>query len=51
MSHVPSGADEESEPSPNSLALKYGEMAGDVDREREAIEWSGGLIGDQSTQT
>lgn len=38
------------ENSPNSLVAKYREMANDEDREREAEEWSEGLIGDASTQ-
>lgn len=38
------------EKSPNSLVAKYREMANDEDREREAVEWSEGLIGDASTQ-
>jgi hypothetical protein len=40
-----------SQPAPNSLASKYREMANDADREREALEWSEGLIGDESTPT
>jgi hypothetical protein len=38
------------EQSPNSLVAKYREMANDADREREAEEWSEGLMGDASTQ-
>ncbi len=38
------------EQSPNSLIAKYREMANDSDREREAEEWSQGLIGDVSAQ-
>jgi hypothetical protein len=38
------------EQSPNSLISKYREMANDSEREREAEEWSEGLIGDASTQ-
>jgi len=38
------------ERSPNSLVAKYREMANDTNREREAEEWSEGLIGDASTQ-
>ena len=38
------------ESSPNSLVAKYREMANDSDREREAKEWSEGLIRDGSTQ-
>jgi hypothetical protein len=36
--------------SPNSLVAKYREMANDEEREREAEEWSEGLIGDASAQ-
>lgn len=35
---------------PHSLTSQYREMANDSDREREAEEWSEGLIGDASTQ-
>jgi hypothetical protein len=38
------------EESPNSLVAQYREMANDSDREREAEEWSEGLIGDASAQ-
>lgn len=38
------------EKSPNSLVARYREMANDADREREAEEWSEGLIGDASAQ-
>jgi hypothetical protein len=38
------------EQSPNSLVARYREMANDLDREREAEEWSEGLIGDASSQ-
>ena len=38
------------EKSPNSLIAKYREMAADEEREREAEEWSEGLIGDASTE-
>src|SRR6266571_7017480 len=38
------------EQSPNSLVAKYREMANDSEREREAEEWSQGLIGDVSAQ-
>jgi hypothetical protein len=38
------------EQSPNSLIAKYREMADDSDREREAVEWTEGLIGDASPQ-
>jgi len=33
------------ERSPNDLVSKYREMANDAAREREAIEWSEGLMG------
>jgi len=35
---------------PGGLIEKYKEMAGDSEREREAEEWSEGLIGDASSQ-
>ena len=35
--------------SPNGLAAKYREMAADSEREREAEEWSEGLIADGDT--
>ena len=38
------------EKSPNGLVAKYREMAEDSVREREAEEWSEGLIGDASAQ-
>lgn len=38
------------ENSPHSLVTKYREMASDAEREREAEEWSEGLIGDVSPQ-
>ncbi|PYX47955.1 MAG: hypothetical protein DMG79_12980 [Acidobacteria bacterium] len=38
------------EQSPNSLVAQYREMANDSEREREAEEWSEGLIGDASPQ-
>jgi len=38
------------EQSPHSLVAKYREMAADQEREREAEEWSEGLIGDASSQ-
>jgi hypothetical protein len=38
------------EQSPNSLVTRYREMAADSERERDAEEWSEGLIGDASTQ-
>jgi hypothetical protein len=36
--------------SPNGLASQYREMAADAAREREAVEWSEGLIGDGNAQ-
>jgi len=47
---VERAAREAAEPSPNGLAAKYREMAYDAERERDAEEWSEGLIGDASTQ-
>jgi hypothetical protein len=47
---VEEAAREAAEKSPDSLVAKYREMANDSDREREAEEWSEGLIGDASTQ-
>lgn len=38
------------EASPNGLVAQYRAMAGDLEREREAEEWTEGLIGDASTQ-
>lgn len=38
------------EQSPHSLISKYREMANDSEREREAEEWSEGLISDASAQ-
>jgi len=38
------------EQSPDSLIGKYREMANDSDRERQADEWSEGLISDASAQ-
>jgi hypothetical protein len=37
------------EESPTGLAAQYRQMANDIEREREAEEWSEGLIGDAST--
>lgn len=48
--HVEEAARAAAEQSPNSLVAKYREMASDSDREREAQEWSEGLIGDESPQ-
>jgi len=36
--------------SPNGLIARYREMAADEEREREAEEWSEGLIGDGNTE-
>jgi hypothetical protein len=47
---VEQAAREAAERSPNSLVAQYREMANDSEREREAEEWSEGLIGDASTQ-
>jgi len=47
---VEQAAREAAERSPNSLVAKYREMASDSEREREAEEWSEGLIGDASPQ-
>jgi|SRR5277367_816494 len=38
------------EKSPDGLAAKYRAMASDADREREAEEWTEGLINDASAQ-
>jgi len=35
---------------PNGLIARYREMAADKEREREAEEWSEGLIGDGNTE-
>jgi hypothetical protein len=40
----------EAERSPNSLVAQYREMAQDSYREREAEEWTEGLIGDEPPQ-
>ncbi len=42
--------DERIQSQPGGLLERYREMASDTDREREASEWSEGLIGDASTQ-
>jgi len=47
---VEQAAREAAERSPNSLVAKYREMANDSEREREAEEWSEGLMGDASAQ-
>jgi hypothetical protein len=47
---VEQAAREAAERSPNSMVAKYREMANDSAREREAEEWSEGLIGDGSAQ-
>jgi hypothetical protein len=49
-SSVEQAAREAAEQSPHSLVSKYREMAADSNREREAEEWSEGLIGDASAQ-
>lgn len=43
---VEDAALQKAECSPSGLAAKYREMASDAEREREAEEWSEGLIGD-----
>jgi hypothetical protein len=47
---VEEAARREAEKSPSSLVAKYREMANDSEREREAEEWSEGLIADASAQ-
>jgi hypothetical protein len=47
---VEQAAREAAEQSPNSLVAQYREMAKDSDREREAEEWSEGLVSDASAQ-
>jgi len=47
---VEEAARKAAEQSPDSLIAKYREMAEDSDREREAEEWSEGLISDASAQ-
>lgn len=47
---IESAARAAAEKSPNSLVAKYREMANDADRERDAEEWSEGLMGDASAQ-
>jgi hypothetical protein len=47
---VEQAAREAAERSPNSLVAKYREIANDSEGEREAEEWSEGLIGDASAQ-
>jgi hypothetical protein len=49
-SSVEQAARQAAEQSPHSLVAQYREMSADSEREREAIEWSEGLIGDASTQ-
>jgi len=45
---VEQAAREAAERSPHSLTARYREMANDTEREREAQEWTEGLIGDAS---
>lgn len=47
---VEQAAREAAEKSPDSLVAKYREMAGDSEREREAEEWTEGLISDAPAQ-
>jgi hypothetical protein len=49
-SSVEQAAREAAERSPNSLVAQYREMSSDSEREREAEDWTEGLIGDASTQ-
>jgi hypothetical protein len=49
-SGVEQAARKAAEDSPNSLIAQYREMSADAEREREAEEWTEGLIGDASTQ-
>lgn len=46
---VEQAARKAAEQSPNGLVAKYREMAADSDRERDAEEWSEGLIADGDT--
>lgn len=47
---VEQAAREAAQKSPDSLVAQYREMANDLEREREAEEWSEGLIADASPQ-
>jgi hypothetical protein len=47
---VERAAREAAEKSPTSLIAQYREMANDAEREREAEEWTEGLIGDASAE-
>jgi hypothetical protein len=49
-SSVEQAARKAAEESPDSLVAKYREMSADSGREREALEWSEGLIGDASSE-
>jgi hypothetical protein len=49
-SGVEEAARSAAEASPNGLVAQYRAMAGDREREREAQEWTEGLISDASTQ-
>jgi len=49
-SSVEQAAREAAEKSPDGLVAKYREMSSDSAREREAEEWTEGLIGDASSQ-
>jgi hypothetical protein len=49
-SSVEQAARKAAEQSPDSLVAKYREMSADSDRERQALEWSEGLIGDASSE-
>ncbi len=47
---VEKAARDAAEKSPTSLVAQYREMASDREREREAEEWTEGLIGDASAE-
>jgi hypothetical protein len=47
---VERAARDAAEKSPTSLIAQYREMASDTEREREAVEWTEGLIGDASAE-
>ncbi|MGH9494540.1 MAG: hypothetical protein ACRD3B_06045 [Candidatus Sulfotelmatobacter sp.] len=49
-SSVEQAAREAAERSPHSLVAQYREMSADTEREREAEEWTEGLIGDASSK-
>jgi hypothetical protein len=49
-SSVEQAARKAAEESPNSMVARYREMSADAQREREATDWTEGLIGDASAQ-